>query len=122
MKVLLSIKPEYANKIFTGEKKYEYRRTIFRNKQVKKVLVYASSPIKKVIGEFDIDFILSKEISELWNRTKDHSGISEDFFYRYFDDKEIGHAIKVKKFRKYRRPLCLKEDFQLLPPQSFIYV
>lgn len=30
MKVLLSIKPEFVEKIFAGEKKFEYRRTIFK--------------------------------------------------------------------------------------------
>ena len=30
MKILLSIKPEYAHKIFSGEKKFEYRKIIFK--------------------------------------------------------------------------------------------
>jgi predicted transcriptional regulator len=122
MKVLLSIKPEYANKIFTGEKKYEFRRTIFKNKQIKKVIVYASSPISKVIGEFDIDIIISEEPSRLWEITQQHSGISEDFFYSYFNQKEIAHAIKVKSFKKYDDPLCIRKDFNALPPQSFMYL
>ena len=53
MKVLLSIKPEFADKIFNGTKKYEYRRSIFKKKEVKTVVVYASSPIQKIIGEFE---------------------------------------------------------------------
>ena len=32
MKVLLSIKPEFAEKIFNGTKKYEFRKSIFKNK------------------------------------------------------------------------------------------
>ena len=30
MKILLSIKPEFAEKIFSGSKKYEFRRRIFK--------------------------------------------------------------------------------------------
>ena len=30
MKVLLSIKPQFANKILSGEKLYEYRKRIFK--------------------------------------------------------------------------------------------
>jgi len=37
MKILLSIKPEYAEKIFAGTKKYEFRRSIFKNPDVKTV-------------------------------------------------------------------------------------
>lgn len=31
MKVLLSIKPEFAERIFNGSKKYEFRKVIFKN-------------------------------------------------------------------------------------------
>ena len=54
MRVLLSIKPEFALKIFDGSKRYEYRRSIFKRGGVTKIVVYASDPIQKVIGEFKI--------------------------------------------------------------------
>ena len=60
MKIILSIKPEFAAKIFEGTKKYEFRRAIFKNKNVKKVVVYASSPVQKIIGEFEIEDIIKK--------------------------------------------------------------
>lgn len=122
MRVLLSIKPEFAEKIFSGEKKYEFRRTIFKNKAVKKVVVYASAPVQKVIGEFEIDQIISKEPSELWQQTKDGSGISEEFFFQYFTDKSTAFAIKVKSVKRYKKPLCIREDFHTSPPQSFVYI
>jgi len=65
MKVLLSIKPEYAEKILSGEKKYEYRRAIFKDQSVNKIIIYASSPIQKVIGEFDIECIITQNLNEL---------------------------------------------------------
>ena len=54
MKVILSIKPEFVEKIINGEKKFEYRRKIFK-KDVEKVLIYASSPIKLVVGELHVE-------------------------------------------------------------------
>ena len=77
MKVLLSIKPEFALKIFDGSKKYEYRRAIFKNQEVSTVIVYASDPIKRIIGEFEIEDILHEEPRALWVKTKNHAGISE---------------------------------------------
>lgn len=47
MKVLLSINPEYVEKIFSGIKKYEYRRSIFKNEAVDTIVIYSTSPIKK---------------------------------------------------------------------------
>jgi predicted transcriptional regulator len=122
MKVLLSIKPEFAEKIFEGTKKYEFRRSVFKNKNVKTVLVYASSPVQRVIGEFEIDSILNDELKQLWNITKDFSGITENFFFEYFQNKEKGYAIKIKKTRKYNKSLSLKDDFNANPPQSFMYI
>ncbi|MBS1772812.1 MAG: ASCH domain-containing protein [Bacteroidetes bacterium] len=122
MTVLLSIKPEFANKIFEGIKTFEFRKIIFKNPHVKTIVVYASSPVQKVIGEFEIDNILSLSPELLWEQTKEGSGISKEFFFQYFADKEIAHAIKIKKAKKYRKPLSIKEDFNAYPPQSFIYL
>jgi predicted transcriptional regulator len=122
MKIILSIKPEFANKIFEGDKKFEFRRSIFKNKNVSKVIVYASSPISKVIGEFEIGEILFKDLKTLWKETKEFSGITEDYFYEYFVGKENGFALEVKKVKRYKKELCIKESFGKVPPQSFAYI
>jgi predicted transcriptional regulator len=122
MKVLLSIKPEFAEKIFNGTKKYEFRRSVFKNQDVKTVVVYASSPVQRVIGEFEIETILNHGLEELWQLTKDYSGISENFFFEYFINKEKGFAIKIKKAKRYNKTLSLKDDFNATPPQSFMYL
>lgn len=121
MKVVLSIKPEFAFKIFDGTKKFEFRKSIFKNENIKSVIVYASSPVQQVIGEFEIDEVLNHDLSTLWDLTQEYSGISEKYYYEYFANKEQGFAIKIKKVRKYRKPKCLREDFNLSPPQSFAY-
>jgi predicted transcriptional regulator len=122
MKVLLSIKPEFANKIFDGTKKYEFRRSIFKNSEIKKIVVYAASPVQKIIGEFEIDHILSDDPVALWDQTKEYSGVSEEYFFEYFGDKTSGYAIKIKSTRLYKTPKCIRQDFNLHPPQSFLYL
>jgi len=121
MKVVLSIKPEFAFKIFDGTKKFEFRRSIFKNGNIKSVIVYASSPVQQVIGEFEIDEVLNYDLPTLWDMTQEFSGISEKFYYDYFTNKEQGFAIKIKNTKKYINPKCLREDFNLSPPQSFAY-
>lgn len=122
MKVLLSIKPEFAEKIFNGTKKFEFRRSVFSNPNVTTIVVYASSPVKRVIGEFEIESIINEKLQCLWDMTKEYSGISENFFFQYFKSKETGYAIKIKDTKRYKQSLCIKEDFQAIPPQSFIYL
>lgn len=121
MKVVLSIKPEFANKIFDGTKKFEFRKAIFKNEKIKTVIVYSSSPVQQVIGEFEIERIINHDIDTLWGLTHRESGITEDYFYKYFKDRLQGFAIQIKKTKKYKTPKCLRADFNLLPPQSFAY-
>lgn len=121
MKVVLSIKPEFAFKIFDGTKQFEFRKAIFKNPAVKKIIVYASSPVQQVIGEFEIDEILKFEKNKLWELTSEASGITEHFFFKYFEEKVDGYAIKIKNTTRYSTPKSLKRDFNLLPPQSFAY-
>ena len=121
MKVVLSIKPEFANKIFDGTKKFEFRKAIFKNENIKTILVYSSSPVQKVIGEFQIDRIFNDDLATLWELTKEYSGITEDYFYKYFAHREKGFAIQIKSKTKYTNPKCLRADYNLHPPQSFTY-
>jgi len=122
MKVLLSIKPQFAEMIFSGTKKYEFRRSLFKNPDVKTIVVYASSPVQKVIGEFAIEAIINDELVALWELTKKYAGINEEYFFKYFSNKEYGYAIQIKNVKKYRKALCLREDLNVTPPQSFMYL
>lgn len=122
MKVLLSIKPEFAEKIFEGTKRFEFRRSVFKEPEVKKVVVYASSPMQMVIGEFETDHILCDDIDRLWKQTYKFAGINKEYFFNYFLDKKQGYAIAIKSTKKYRKPLSLKENFNMMPPQSFAYI
>lgn len=122
MKVLLSIKPQFAIKIFDGTKKFEFRKSVFKNSNINTVIVYASSPMQKVIGEFTIDEIMEEEPEALWEMTKKHSGITKDFFDEYFFNRDRAFAIKVKDTTRYKEPKELR-DFDLnFAPQSFVYL
>ena len=73
--ILLSIKPEYANKIFDGQKHYEYRKRIPK-KEVSKIVVYSSAPEQAVIGEVEVVKTLKMKPTPLWNSTKANAGIN----------------------------------------------
>jgi predicted transcriptional regulator len=122
MKVILSIKPEFAEKIFNGTKKFEFRRRIYKNEKVKSVIVYASAPISMVIGEFAIETVHFDDLNSLWDSTSEFAGISEAFYREYFSGKNFGYAIEVKEVKKYREPVGIRESYGIAPPQSFAYV
>lgn len=122
MKVLLSINPEYVEKIFSGIKKYEFRRNIFKNEDVDTILIYSTSPVKRIVGEFKIKNIIKDLPEKLWELAPENTGIDKKKFQEYFSNKEEGYAIGIKEVKKYKVPKLL-EDFSIKKaPQSFAYL
>lgn len=122
MNVILSIKPEFVEKIFSGEKKYEYRKVLFKQK-VDTVYIYASRPICKIVGEFKIAEILCDTPEDIWKQTKCKSGVSKKFFDKYYKGKDKAVALKIRECKEYKEginPESIVPNFKV--PQSFIYV
>lgn len=124
MKVLLSIKPQYAEKIFKGKKKYEYRRSLFKREDIDTIIVYATKPVGKVMGEFKIDRIIKEHPVELWNQTKGYAGILKKDYMEYFKERDKAFAIGIKSIQLYDQPLELKDINPNIKyaPQSFMYI
>lgn len=122
MKVLLSIKPEFVEKIFAGTKKYEFRKTLFKRNDVKHIVVYASAPVKRVVGEFEIKDILSDDVECIWEQTKDYSGITKEFYNSYFQNKKTANAIQIGHLKKYEKTKPLSDYNIQQAPQSFCYI
>ncbi|MCT7535894.1 ASCH domain-containing protein [Aliarcobacter cryaerophilus] len=123
MKVLLSIKPQFVEEIFNGNKKFEYRKNIFKRKGITSVVIYSTMPVGKIVGEFDIGDILIDTPKLLWEKTKNYSGTTEDFYDNYFMDRTKGYAIKIESLKKYKEPICPYKKFEkFTAPQSFKYL
>lgn len=119
--ILLSIKPEYANRIFNGQKRYEYRKRIPK-KEVSKIVVYSSAPEQAVIGEVEVIRILKMKPTPLWNYTKADAGISRAKYRKYFSGCATACAFALGSFKKYPTSKSL-EDFSVQSaPQSFVYL
>lgn len=122
MNVLLSIKPEYADRIFAGEKLFEFRRVVPKQ-DVERVVVYASAPVQRIIGEFTVRRVVTTTPERLWRRTREHAGIAREAFMRYFEGCAEAHALEVAEAKLYARPIDPRErDENFRPPQSFVYL
>lgn len=121
MNVLLSIKPKYANAILAGQKLVEFRKLTFK-KEIERVYIYSSAPEQRIIGYFTIADIVSDTPEELWKQFSSVGSISEEDFFDYFADKEIGYSIKIKSVNKFRKSKNPKDIFKnFVPPQSYMY-
>lgn len=122
MKVLLSIKPEFVEKIFSGEKRFEYRKSVFKHQNIDTIVIYSTMPVGMIVGEFKFKTIHSNTPKMIWKETKQYSGITKDFFYNYFKNKNKAFAIEIGKVRKYKKPLDPRSIFtNFTAPQSFCY-
>jgi predicted transcriptional regulator len=80
-------------------------------------------PVGRVIGEFTIGEIITNKPSEVWRRTKDHSGITRNFFDQYFTGSAKAFAIGVQDPKLYKKSLNLIDVHPKgVPPQSFCYL
>jgi predicted transcriptional regulator len=122
-RVLLSIRPEFSDAILDGRKTYELRRRIFGRRDVRRCVIYASSPVRRVVGEFTIEKILALSPTRLWAATSGGAAIDRRFFDAYFHGKEIGFALKIGTARRFAKSWELHEYCGLpQPPQSFCYL
>jgi predicted transcriptional regulator len=106
----------------SGEKKVEFRKVRFRN-EVSHAVVYASSPIQRVIGYFDITYIVEDSPADLWARYGAEAGIVQEEFHMYFNSSDRGIAIGIGKVQSLMEPVQLHAlGSSLKPPQSFAYL
>ena len=120
-KIIISINPEHVENIINGTKKYEYR-TKAAKQDISSIIIYETVPVKKIVAEAEIIEVLELSPEDLWNETKEFSGISKDFYDDYFKNRNVAYAYKLGKIKVYREPKSLLDFGVKYAPQSFVYV
>ena len=124
--VLISVRPRFAEMIFSGNKTVELRRVCPKISLGDLALVYVSSPAKELQGAFEVGKIISASPSALWKKVGKKTGISRKEFIAYFHGKTKAHALMIIRAWKLAVPICLttlrrrKGGFR--PPQNFHYL
>lgn len=119
--IILPVKPVFAEKILSGEKKYEYRKRLCK-KEINKIYIYATSPVKMMIGEVGVISKMSMDREKLWQETQKYAGITKKFYDQYFEYQDCACAYRIGEVRPYRFPVSLDSIGINCVPQSFIYV
>lgn len=119
--IIISIHPVFVEKILSGEKKYEFRK--YFPEGVRYMLVYTTSPVKKITALIEIDTVLCDTPRNIWSKTRKHAGVSKVFFDLYYIHKQLAYAAKFKKVLKLPTPLLIKDLNGINSvPQSYIYL
>lgn len=120
--IMISIHPEFANAIFRGDKKVEFRKLNIP-RHIEHVVLYVTAPERKIAGYFSVKDIVEAKPSELWKKYQKVSGTTEDFFFDYYQQQEVGLGLLVDQVEVFQNPLTLDHTTSGgRPPQSFSYV
>jgi predicted transcriptional regulator len=120
--IMISIHPEYANSIFRGDKKIEFRKLNIP-RHIAYVVLYVTAPERKIAGYFSVKGIVEGKTSDLWHRYHDVSGVTKQFFFKYYKTQDIGLGLLVDQVDIFQEPLGLDQLAMIKrPPQSFLYV
>lgn len=119
--MLLSINPEYVDKILAQTKKFEYRKTRCRA-NVDTIIIYSTYPVMRVVGEVKVLEIIEDTTSVVWQKTKANSGITKRFFDSYYKGRDKAVAYRLGKIKRYKKTMLLSEFGLSCAPQSFVYI
>lgn len=126
--LLISIKPQYAKKIFKGEKTIELRKSAPLRAGINSyMLIYVTSPVKELWGICKIAGIIKDKPEIIWEKFGKKTGITKEEFDNYYEEtnnafgielKEVksllGHTINLEKLKK------IIPGFN--PPQTYRYI
>lgn len=119
--ILLAIKPEFVERIFSGDKKFEFRRRVALC-NVDKIVIYATRPICAVVGAVDVCGIISGTPDDVWARTCNAAGIDRGFFDSYFSGENMAYAYKLGHVLRFDVPRPLSDFGVRTAPQGFVYI
>lgn len=120
---LLSIYPRYANKILSGVKRLEFRKS-WAASDVSAFVIYATVPVQKIVGIARIKQVYQGSATALWLLAQEMGGgVSRRVLYDYFRGKQEGFAIEIESVLPCSIPLDPEAYLpSFTPPQSFTYL
>ncbi|MYB10905.1 MAG: ASCH domain-containing protein [Acidimicrobiia bacterium] len=124
--IVLSLRPRFAEAILAGTKTVELRRTRPRIEVPTRALLYATTPIRALLGTCIITEVRSADLTALWREYGSSSELSHSEFKHYFDGLDVGTALTLAHQQPLDRMVPLQDlranPRGFRPPQSFAYV
>jgi predicted transcriptional regulator len=125
--LLMSIRPENAVRILGGTKTAEIRRRFSEKWTGVNVSMYASDPVKAIVGEMTINRVVCGHPTRLWERYGVAAGCSKQEYDEYVSGSEEVSFVFLEDVRPYSSPVRLTEintllDGEVRPPQSYCSV
>ena len=124
--VLFSIKPQHAQAIYNGEKKFEYRRVPPSTEVPYGGLLYESGKSGQITGHIRVVHENQDYVGNIIDQTADRVPHTADELRRYFRGCDIGTALQIGGYGRFDPPIPIsfvrefESDFSV--PQNFRYI
>lgn len=117
----MSIHPQFAHRIISGDKLVEFRRRPL-GRLTTHIVVYATAPVQAVIGVAEVERVVHASPAALWRAFSSVGCIERAAFFAYFTGVTSGFAYVLGKVRGCD-PLPLgREGLPSKAPQAFQYL
>jgi predicted transcriptional regulator len=119
---LLSIHPIYAEAILSGKKVVEFRKVKFAN-PVKRIYLYATKPVGRIVASMEVKQISTGSPSLVWRHFGLQGGVDAATFWEYYDGTTQAVVICIGQVRKLRNPVSpTSVHSDLVPSQNYVYL
>lgn len=123
-RLVLSIQPRHAENIMLGRKRVEIRRKFSRDWEGVRFNIYASTPIKALMGEARIERVIEGTPTTIWEHFGTMVGGTKEEFDSYVQGTSTIYALVLGDIKPYSYPVPLIQiehliGAQLTAPQSY---
>jgi len=123
---VLSIKPEFSNLIFSGDKKIELRKSKPKIQPGSLILIYNTYPDMAVVGYCKLKQFIELSPARIWSTYSAKLGIDFQRFQEYYDGRKKAVGLEISDVIAFEQPIKLKDIKEVLPefspPQTFRYL
>ena len=121
LSMVISIREEYARKIYSGNKLFEFR-TRKPLQDVEYLVLYETTPTCAITGVAKVSDILEGTPAAIWEKTKEYAGISRKKYCDYYSGKNQAVAFCLSSVYEFEDAISLQDIRIKRAPQSFQYV
>ena len=120
---ILSLKPQYAELILSGEKTVELRNRVIRMEPGTVIWIYATKPVGGIVALAELDSVVHDTPAEIWVRFEKEMCIDRAHFDSYINNRESVSALILSSVHKLKRSLTLdwirRSIGSFQPPQFY---
>jgi predicted transcriptional regulator len=124
--LLLSIRPQYVEKILSGQKLVELRKRKPRSQPADWLAIYECAPTMALVAIAQVADVDVCSPRCLWGNVKTVAGVTKKEFDAYFENADQAVGIRLAQVVELARPILLAELRiawpKFNPPQGFIYL